>query len=95
MYTAIWNNVEIARSSRTIEIEGNQYFPPGDVHQDLLKATDQTSRCPWKGLASYSSIEAGGAVNKNAAWVYKDPKDAAKEIKGYYAFWNGVTVRKE
>jgi len=36
--------------------------------------------------------EVDGIVNKDAAWFYPDPKEAAKNIKGYIAFWNGVQV---
>jgi uncharacterized protein (DUF427 family) len=48
--------------------------------------------CHWKGLASYYNVEAGGKTNQNAAWYYPAPKDAAKEITGYIAFWKGVQV---
>ncbi|HCV30507.1 MAG TPA: hypothetical protein DGO89_09955, partial [Microcoleaceae bacterium UBA9251] len=48
--------------------------------------------CGWKGVASYYSVEVGGQVNKDAAWYYPTPKDAAKNIGGYIAFWKGVKV---
>jgi uncharacterized protein (DUF427 family) len=35
-----------------------------------------------------------GNKNKDAAWFYPEPKDAAKGIKNYVAFWNGVTVEE-
>ena len=41
---------------------------------------------------SYHSIEAGGQVNKDAAWYYPQPKPAASQIAGRVAFWRGVTV---
>ncbi len=94
MYKATWNDITLAESSRTIEIEGNQYFPPEDVKLDLLSETSHHTTCPWKGLASYYTIEAEGKSNENAAWFYKEPKDAAKEIAGYVAFWKGVSVSK-
>ena len=51
-----------------------------------------TTVCPWKGTASYYSIEVGGQQNRNAAWFYPDPKPAAEEIRGRIAFWKGVEV---
>jgi uncharacterized protein (DUF427 family) len=33
-------------------------------------------------------------MNEDAAWYYPDPKDAAKNIKNYVAFWKGVEVRE-
>jgi uncharacterized protein (DUF427 family) len=48
--------------------------------------------CPWKGDASYYTLDIDGATNVDAAWYYPTPKDAAAEIKGYIAFWRGVEV---
>lgn len=94
MYKAYWNNQLLAESNRTIEIEGNQYFPPEDLHREFFKKTEHHTTCPWKGLASYYDITVDGKTNENAAWFYDQPKDAAKEIKGYVAFWKGVEVGK-
>jgi uncharacterized protein (DUF427 family) len=50
--------------------------------------------CGWKGTASYFDVVAGDQVNKDAAWYYPEPKAAASNIKGYVAFWRGVTVER-
>jgi uncharacterized protein (DUF427 family) len=92
MPKATWNGVTLAESDKCIVIEGNQYFPPDAVQRDYFKASDTHTTCPWKGLASYYSVEVDGKVNQDAAWYYPAPKDAAKEIKDYVAFWHGVTV---
>lgn len=92
MPKATWNGVTLAESDKCIVIEGNQYFPPDAVQRDYFQASDTHTTCPWKGLASYYSVEVDGKVNKDAAWYYPAPKDAAKEIKDYVAFWRGVTV---
>jgi len=89
---AIWNNEVIAESNQTIVVEGNQYFPPDSVKAELLVASDKTSVCPWKGNARYHSLEVEGKQNSDAAWYYPSPKDAAKEIAGYIAFWKGVQI---
>ncbi len=89
---AIWNNVTLAQSDDTIVIEGNHYFPPESVKQQYVEQSDTHTLCPWKGQASYYHIAADGKRNDNAAWYYPEPKDAAKEIKNYVAFWKGVQV---
>ena len=93
MFVATWNGAVIAQSDKTIEIEGNQYFPFDSVDQTLLVDSATTSNCPWKGTANYYSLSVDGNTNTDAVWVYREPKDAAKEIAGYVAFWRGVEVR--
>jgi len=92
MAKAIWNGVVIAESEKTLMVEGNHYFPPDTINRDFLKETTTHTTCPWKGLASYYTIVVDGKENKDAAWVYPEPKPAAKEIKDHIAFWRGVTV---
>lgn len=91
---AIWNEQVIAESDETILIEGNHYFPPQSVKDEYLVDSQKTSVCPWKGTASYYSLRVGEDTNRNAAWVYPQPKEAAQEIAGYIAFWKGVQVRE-
>ncbi len=95
MVKAIWNNTVVAQSDKTIIIEGNHYFPPDSVKAEFLKDSSAHTVCPWKGTASYQSLEVGGQTNKDAVWYYPQPKDAAKEITGYFAFWKGVQVVSE
>lgn len=92
MKTATWNDTVIAKSDATIVIEGNHYFPPEAVDMALLEDSQTQTSCPWKGVASYKTIVAGGQRNPDAVWYYPAPKDKAAEIKGYYAFWKGVKV---
>ena len=89
---ASWNNQVIADSDDTIVIEGNHYFPPESVNTEFLVESTTTTVCPWKGDASYFDIVVGDEVNKDAAWYYPEPKEKAQEIKGYVAFWRGVTI---
>jgi len=53
---AIWNNEVIAESDKTINVEGNQYFPADTVKKEYLKPSDTHTVCPWKGLASYYTL---------------------------------------
>ena len=92
---ASWNGEEIARSDDTVVVEGNHYFPAADVARSALVPSDKTSVCPWKGTAQYHSINAGGAINQDAAWYYPSPKEAAAQIKDRIAFWKGVEVSEE
>ena len=73
-------------------VEGNQYFPPDSVDRQYFKESNTHTTCPWKGLASYYNVEVDGKVNKDAAWYYPEPKEAAKNIQDYVAFWRGVDV---
>jgi uncharacterized protein (DUF427 family) len=94
MYRAIWNGEVLAESNRTVVVEGNHYFPPDTIHSEYFRESNSHTTCPWKGLASYIDVQVNGAVNKDAAWYYPAPKEAAKQIKGYVAFWHGVKVQK-
>jgi uncharacterized protein (DUF427 family) len=89
---AIWKGPILAESNHTIVVEGNHYFPPDGVNKQYFKPSDTHSTCPWKGQASYYHIEVEGEVNKDSAWYYPDPKDAAQNIKNHIAFWKGVEV---
>jgi len=92
MPKATWNGAVVAESDQCIVVEGNQYFPPDAVKHEYFKESSKQTTCPWKGEASYYTLEVNGQANKDAAWYYPTPKDAAKEIKDYVAFWRGVQV---
>jgi uncharacterized protein (DUF427 family) len=92
MAKAVLNGTTIAESAETVEVEGNQYFPPDSVKWDLFTETEHTTVCGWKGTASYYSVSAGESTLDNVAWTYHDPKDAASEIKDYVAFYPQVSV---
>jgi uncharacterized protein (DUF427 family) len=89
---AMWNGAVIAESDDTVVVEGNHYFPRESVNDEFLVESTHTSMCPWKGTASYYSLQVDSDTNANAAWYYADPKDAASEIRDRVAFWRGVEV---
>lgn len=89
---AIWNGKIVAESDNTIVVEGNQYFPPDSIKKEYFSETDKHTICPWKGQASYYDVIVDNQANRDAAWYYPEPKDAAREIKNYVAFWNGVEI---
>ncbi len=92
MARAIWEGVVLAESDACVVVEGNHYFPPAAVRRVYFQPSDKTTVCSWKGVAHYYNIEVDGKPNPNAAWYYPAPKDAARQIKDYVAFWNGVRV---
>ena len=89
---AIWKDVVIAESDATVIVEGNHYFSPGAIKEEHFQPSDTHTVCPWKGTASYYDVVVNGEVNKDAAWFYPEPKDAAKNIENYVAFWKGVKI---
>ena len=92
MPKASWNNQVIAESDTYETVEGNVYFPRKATKSEYFKPSDTHTTCPWKGLASYYTIEVNGARNPDAAWFYPETKAEAKNIEGYVAFWKGVEV---
>lgn len=82
----------IAESNETVVVDGNHYFPMDSVKKEYFEKTDFTSFCGWKGMANYFSVSVNGKINKDCAWYYPEPNDAAAKIKDMVAFWNGVQV---
>ncbi len=91
---AVWNGAVIAASDDTIVLEGRHYFPMESVDRRYLHSSGGKTLCPWKGVASYWSLEVDGERNDAAAWCYPHPSPLAARIKGRVAFWQGVTVEE-
>lgn len=89
---AVWNGAVLAESDDTVVVEGNHYFPATAVNKEFFQESNTHTTCPWKGEASYYTVTVDGQVNKDAAWYYPNPKDAAANIKDHVAFWKGVRV---
>lgn len=89
---AIWNGAVLAESANTVVVEGNHYFPADSINKAYFKDSELHTVCPWKGIASYYTIDVDGKENKDAAWYYPDTKEAAHKIKGMIAFWKRVEV---
>lgn len=92
MAKATWNGAVLAESDTYEIVENNIYFPPESINRDLFRESEHQSVCPWKGTASYYDIVVEGQTNRNAAWYYPQPSEAAKNIKDHVAFWKGVKV---
>jgi uncharacterized protein (DUF427 family) len=89
---ASWENTIVAESDDTIVVEGNHYFPPQSIKREYFTESVTQTVCPWKGVASYYTLRVGGKDNPDGAWFYPEPKDAARSIRNYVAFWRGVNV---
>lgn len=91
---AVWNGTVLAESERTLVVEGNHYFPPDAIRADYFVPSSAKTICSWKGIAHYFDIVVGGQTNKDAAWTYPSPTDAAQPIKSHIAFWRGIQVEQ-
>ena len=89
---AVWNDTVIAESDDIVTVEGNPYFPYDSIKKEYFSSSDMTSFCGWKGTANYYNVTVDGKTNKDCAWYYAEPNEAAENIKGRVAFWNGVEV---
>ena len=92
-----FGGVTIADSNSALRVEETghgpvHYLPETDVRLDLMRPTEHHTRCPYKGEASYWTIEvpaAEGSVQRseNAVWAYLAPYDEVSGLAGYYAFY--------
>jgi uncharacterized protein (DUF427 family) len=82
----------IADSDRAMRLDetglpARYYLPREDVRMDLLHKTTHSSRCPWKGEASYWSVKLGDDVHENVVWSYQNPIPDAAGIEGLLCFY--------
>lgn len=64
------------------------YIPEQDVRMELLETTETTTRCPYKGKASYWSARIGERVFKDIVWSYHEPLPACSPIARFLCFFN-------
>jgi uncharacterized protein (DUF427 family) len=93
----VFGGVTIADSGAALRVEETghdpvYYVPEKDVRLDLMRSTEHHTRCPYKGEASYWTVEvpddAGSQRrSENAVWGYPSPYDEVSELSGYYAFY--------
>ena len=87
------NGVKVAESDRPVLLEETglptrYYLPREDVRTDLLRPTNRETVCPFKGQASYWSLEADGEVQDDIVWSYESPIPDAEGITGLMSFYN-------
>lgn len=89
---ALWNGAVRADSDETVVVDGNHYFPRESVNGQYFAESRKHTLCPWKGIASYHSVQVDGLSNPNAAWFYPHPTPLARRVKDRVALWRGVRV---
>jgi len=94
------DGVTIAETAHALSLkEANypavQYIPREDTNMALTVRTDRVTHCPYKGDASYFSINANGKTLENSIWTYETPFPAMTEIKDHLAFYpDKVTIEE-
>lgn len=98
---AVWKGRVVAEAPKEelIYIEGNWYFPPKAVAQELLRKSDTPYTCPWKGVCQYFDVGEADDWSRDVAWSYPTPKASAiqtvkKDFSNYVAFWRDVVVEE-
>ena len=64
-----------------------QYIPREDAHMELFTRTENLTHCPYKGDASYYTLQVDGKAAENAVWSYETPYPAVGQIKEHLAFY--------
>jgi uncharacterized protein (DUF427 family) len=90
---AIWNDLVIAESDRTVEVDGYRYFPRANVRMDVLHSSPKTEHdleCPH-GVQFYD-LEDGAAHSARAAWSYEAPRGPMRKVDHWIGFWEDVEI---
>jgi uncharacterized protein (DUF427 family) len=87
------DGVVVAESTRTVALFESGlpprfYVPVEDVRADLLEPSDTTTRCAYKGVASYRHVRVGDTLHEDLAWTYEEPDDDGRPIRGLLCFFN-------
>jgi uncharacterized protein (DUF427 family) len=64
------------------------YLPLTDIRTDLLRPSESQSHCPYKGTASYWSVDTGTSVHQDIVWIYRAPLPESQKIAGLAAFYD-------
>jgi len=99
-----FNGEVIADSWDAIRLDESKYasvyyVPRKDVKMERLTRTTHSTHCPFKGVASYYTLSAGGRTAANAVWSYEEPYDEMSVIKERLAFYpdkvDSISVAQE
>ena len=93
MTRAVFDGVVVADSDDVRTVEGMVYFPIDDVAMDQLVDSGTSSRCFWKGKATYFDVRGADEIAPDAAFEYRSPWPLARRlVGGRIAFWRGVDI---
>ncbi|MFI4996325.1 MAG: DUF427 domain-containing protein [Hyphomicrobiales bacterium] len=95
-----WKGAVIVDSGAALDLKeasypAVKYFPRADADMRLLRRTEHSTHCPYKGDASYFSIMVDGEVSENAVWSYENPLPGVAAIKEHLAFYPNRVDRIE
>lgn len=95
MTKAVFDGVVVAESNDVKVVEGISYFPIDSVQPGVLSESPTTSRCFWKGKASYYHVDHGDDTALDAAFRYENPWPLARRlVSGRVGFWHGVIIEQ-
>ena len=88
-----FGGVTVADTGQALRVEETghgpvMYIPANDMRLDLMKKTEHSTYCPFKGTASYWTLNVGGNSSENAIWGYETPYDEMTGLAGYFAFYD-------
>ena len=94
--TVRYKGHELACSVRALLVQETRhadvyYLPREDVNMDLLARTDHSTYCPFKGHASYWSLQVDGDDETNIVWSYENPYPEVARLKDYLSFYTDRT----
>lgn len=86
------NGTVIAESTSSLTLQEStypaaQYVPIADIDPAALTRTETSTYCPFKGDASYFSVETPEGTIIDAGWTYDEAYDAVSQIRGHLAFY--------
>jgi uncharacterized protein (DUF427 family) len=64
------------------------YLPLTDVRTDLLRPSATQTQCPYKGTASYWSVDAGNGLHEDIVWIYRTPLPESQKVAGLACFYD-------
>jgi len=87
-----FNGAWVADTTRAVVLhetrhEPTYYVPWDDIRAEFLRKTEHRTHCPFKGNASYWTLQVAGATAENALWSYEDPSEDGAALKGYASFY--------
>jgi len=87
-----WRGRPIVDTTHALELKEHVYppvfyVPRADADMSVFARTDHHTKCPYKGEASYFSLNAGDEADVNAVWTYETPIPGVEEIKEHLAFY--------
>ena len=86
------NGTKVAESDRPVLLDETglptrYYLPRQDVRTDLLRSTSFQTTCPFKGQASYWTLELDDELFDGIVWSYEAPLPGAEMIAGLMCFY--------